>query len=40
LNKDAENKDADMTSPPLRSPPGAASVTGACWDANGGLYMR
>ncbi|MEV4645527.1 SDR family oxidoreductase [Saccharopolyspora sp. NPDC049357] len=24
----------------LLASPGAASVTGACWDANGGLYMR
>ncbi|MBF6445129.1 SDR family oxidoreductase [Nocardia farcinica] len=24
----------------LLATPGAASVTGACWDANGGLYMR
>ncbi|MGW7532906.1 SDR family NAD(P)-dependent oxidoreductase [Amycolatopsis sp. NPDC054798] len=24
----------------LLASPGAASVTGACWDANGGLYLR
>ncbi|WP_216897526.1 SDR family NAD(P)-dependent oxidoreductase [Nocardia alni] len=24
----------------LLATPGAASVTGACWDANGGLYLR
>lgn len=24
----------------LLASPAAASVTGACWDANGGLYMR
>ena len=24
----------------LLADPGAASVTGACWDANGGLYLR
>ncbi|RZQ61409.1 SDR family NAD(P)-dependent oxidoreductase [Amycolatopsis suaedae] len=29
---------ADMVA--LLASPGAASVTGACWDANGGLYLR
>ncbi|ONM46772.1 SDR family NAD(P)-dependent oxidoreductase [Nocardia donostiensis] len=29
---------ADMVA--LLASPAAASVTGACWDANGGLYMR
>lgn len=29
---------ADMVA--LLASPNAASVTGACWDANGGLYMR